>query len=217
MPKVRVHGFGVSVDGYSAGPNQDLQHPLGVGAEKIFEWFFPTHVFQSMHGSGEGEKGVDNDIAAKGFENVGAWILGRNMFGPIRGKWPDENWKGWWGDEPPYHVPAFVLTHYPREPIVMKGGTTFYFVTDGIHSALEQAKAAAGAKDVRIGGGVSTVRAYLREGLIDEMHLAVGRVLMGNGEHLFRDMDLPVLGYQVEKTVIGERATHVLIRKAAVR
>ncbi len=217
MPKVRVHGFGVSLDGYSAGPNQDLENPLGVGGHRIFDWFFPTQIFQSMHGKGEGEKGIDNDMAAKGFENVGAWILGRNMFGPIRGEWPDENWKGWWGDEPPYHVPAFVLTHYPRDPIVMKGGTTFYFITDGIHSALEKARAAAGAKDVRIGGGVSTVRAYLRERLIDEMHLAASPALMGNGEHLFRDMDLPVLGYEVEKTVRGERATHVLIRKAAVR
>jgi dihydrofolate reductase len=215
MPKLRVQAFSVSLDGYSAGPNQDLQNPLGVGGGAIFEWFFRTDMFQRMHGAGEGkgEKGIDNQMAEKGFENVGAWILGRNMFGPIRGPWPDGNWKGWWGDEPPYHVPAFVLTHHARDPIVMKGGTTFYFVTDGIHSALEKAKAAAGAKDVRLGGGVATVREYLRERLIDEMHLAVRPVLLGGGENLFRDMDLPVLGYEVEKSVAGERANHVFIRK----
>ncbi|HLX22480.1 MAG TPA: dihydrofolate reductase family protein [Usitatibacter sp.] len=217
MPKVRVQSFGVSLDGYSAGPNQDLQNPLGVGGGAIFEWFFPTDVFQRMHGTGAGEKGIDNGMALKGFENVGAWILGRNMFGPVRGPWPDESWKGWWGDEPPYHVPTFVLTHHARDPIEMKGGTTFHFVTDGIQSALEKARAAAGEKDVRIGGGVGTVRQYLRERLIDEMHLAVRPVLLGNGENLFRDIDLPVLGYEVEKSVTGERATHVFIRKIPVR
>jgi dihydrofolate reductase len=215
MPKLRVQAFSMSLDGYSAGPNQDLQNPLGVGGGKIFEWFFSTDVFQRMHGAGQGkgEKGIDNAMAEKGFENMGAWILGRNMFGPIRGPWPDDSWKGWWGEEPPYHVPTFVLTHHARDPIMMKGGTTFYFVTDGIQSALEKARAAAGAKDIRLGGGVSTVRQYLRERLIDEIHLAVRPVLLGGGENLLRDMDLPVLGYDVEKSVAGERATHVFIRK----
>ena len=167
-----------------------------------------------MHGGeGGGETGIDNEMAAKGFENIGAWILGRNMFGPVRGPWPDENWKGWWGDEPPYHVPVFVLTHHARAPLEMKGGTTFHFVTDGIQAALEQAKAAAGTKDVRLGGGVATIRQYLRERLIDEMHLAVRPVLLGNGENLFRDIDMPVLGYEVERSVAGERATHVVLRR----
>src|SRR5437868_5050606 len=169
MSKLRVAGLGVSLDGYGAGPDQSLDNPLGVGGPDIMGWFFPTNVFRSMHGAGEGETGRDNEMALRGFDNMGAWILGRNMFGPVRGPWPDESWRGWWGDEPPYHVPTFVLTHYPREPLVMRGGTTFHFVSDGIESALEQARAAAGGKDVRIGGGVATVRQYLRAGLIDEL------------------------------------------------
>ena len=214
MSLVRVHNFSVSLDGYGAGPNQDLENPLGAGGPKLMEWFFATHVWKSMHGiEGGGEKGIDNEIAAKGFENIGAWILGRNMFGPIRGPWPDGNWKGWWGDEPPYHVPVFVLTHHARAPIEMKGGTTFHFVTDGIQSALGKAKAAAGTKDVRLGGGVATIREYLRERLVDEMHLAVRPVLLGSGENLFRDIDMPVLGYEVERSVAGERATHVFLRR----
>jgi dihydrofolate reductase len=212
--KVKVLCFGTSLDGYSAGPNQDLQNPLGVGGPAIFEWFFRTDVFQRMHGSGQGEKtSVDNKIAERGFENIGAWILGRNMFGPVRGPWPDESWKGWWGDEPPYHVPAFVLTHHPRPVLRMKGGTDFHFVTDGIASALAQAKAAAGGRDVRIGGGVSTVRQFLQASLVDEMHVAVGPVFMGAGENLWHGLDLRALGYEVAEVIPGERATHVMIRK----
>ena len=213
MTKVRVQNFAVSLDGYGAGPDQDLQNPLGVRGPEMFQWFFPTRVFRAMQGQAEGETGVDNAIAEKGFENVGAWILGRNMFGPVRGPWPDESWRGWWGEEPPYHVPTFVLTHHPRKPLRMKGGTEFIFVTDGVHSALEQAKRAAGGKDVRIGGGVSTVRQFLQARLIDELHLAMGPALMGRGENLFRDLDLHALGYECTKTVAGERATHLFLAK----
>jgi dihydrofolate reductase len=214
--KIKVHGFAISLDGYSAGPNQDLQNPLGVGGPAIFEWFFPTRVFQRMHGNSDtGETGVDNQIAERGFENMGAWILGRNMFGPVRGTWPDESWKGWWGDEPPYHVPAFVLTHHARPVLRMKGGTDFHFVTDGIESALAQAKAAAGGRDVRIGGGVATVRQFLQAGLIDEMHLAVRPVFLGAGENLWHGLDMRALGYEIAETIPGERATHVMVRKRA--
>ena len=213
MAKVRVQCFGISLDGYSAGPDQSLENPLGKRGPEIMAWFFPTRVFQKMHGQGDGETGVDNSMAEESFRNVGAWILGRNMFGPVRGPWPDESWKGWWGDEPPYHVPAFVLTHHARKPLEMKGGTTFHFVTDGIHSALEQARRAAAGKDVRIGGGVATVRQYLQARLIDELHLAVSSVLIGAGEHLWAGLDLPALGYECHKTVAGENATHVFLRK----
>jgi dihydrofolate reductase len=214
--KIKVHGFAISLDGYSAGPNQDLQNPLGVGGPAIFEWFFPTRVFQRMHGGpDQGETGVDNQIAERGFDNMGAWILGRNMFGPVRGPWPDESWKGWWGDEPPYHVPAFVLTHHARPMLRMKGGTDFHFVTDGIQSALAQAKAAAGDRDVRIGGGVATVRQFLQAGLIDEMHLAVRPVFLGAGENLWQGLDMRALGYEIAETIQGERATHVMVRKRA--
>lgn len=212
MSKLRAH-FGISVDGFGAGPRQDLENPLGVRGTEIMEWFFPTDVFKSMHGVGEGEKGVDNAIALRGFENFGAWILGRNMFGPVRGPWPDESWKGWWGDDPPYHVPTFVLTHHARDPIVMKGGTTFHFVTDGIHAALARAREAAGGKDVRVGGGVSTIRQYLQAGLIDELNLSVRPVLIGEGEALFHGLDLSALGYQVVERVDGERAVHLTLRK----
>ena len=214
MSKLRAH-FGISVDGFGAGPRQDLENPLGVRGTEIMEWFFPTDVFKSMHGVGEGEKGVDNAIALRGFENFGAWILGRNMFGPVRGPWPDESWKGWWGDDPPYHVPTFVLTHHARDPIVMKGGTTFHFVTDGIHAALARAREAAGGKDVRVGGGVSTIRQYLQAGLIDELNLSVRPVLIGEGEALFHGLDLSALGYQVVERVDGERAVHLKMEKAA--
>jgi dihydrofolate reductase len=179
------------------------------------EWFFPTRVFCKMHGQGEGETGIDNGMAEQGFEGIGAWILGRNMFGPMRGPWPDESWKGWWGEEPPYHTPVFVLTHHARAPLKMKGGTEFRFVTEGIHAALEQAKKAAGGKDVRLGGGVATVRQYLQAGLIDELHLAVRPVLMGAGENLWQGLDMHALGYECWKSVAGERATHVFLRKRA--
>jgi dihydrofolate reductase len=213
MSKVRVLSFGVSMDGYGAGPHQSLDHPLGVGGPEIMGWFHPTRVFQTMYGNGQGETGVDNDMAELGFRGVGAWILGRNMFGPIRGPWPDENWKGWWGDEPPYHVPVFVLTHHARPPVKMAGGTEFRFVTDGIHSALQQAKAAAGDLDVRIGGGVSTIRQYLQARLIDDLHLAIRPVILGQGEHFWKDLDLPALGYQCAEFRMGARAMHVILRK----
>jgi dihydrofolate reductase len=213
MAKVVVRSFGVSLDGYGAGPDQDLQNPLGVRGPEIMGWFFPTRVFQAMHGQGEGETGVDNRIAEQGFRNVGAWILGRNMFGPVRGPWPDESWRGWWGEEPPYHVPAFVLTHHARKPLPMKGGTTFHFVTDGIHAALAQARAAAGDRDVRIGGGVATVRQFLQARLIDELHLALRPVLLGAGESLLAGIDARALGYEVAESVAGERATHMFLRK----
>jgi dihydrofolate reductase len=213
MAKLRVQSFGLSLDGYSAGPNQSQQHPLGVNGPELMEWFFHTRVWRDMHGQGGGETGVDNSMAEQGFNGIGAWILGRNMFGPIRGPWPDESWKGWWGEEPPYHVPVFVLTHYARAPLKMKGGTTFHFVTDGIHAALDQAKAAAGDRDVRLGGGVATVRQYLQARLIDELHLALRPVLLGAGEALFAGLDLRALGYECVKSVAGERATHMLLRK----
>src|SRR5690349_15501715 len=189
MPKLRVSSFAVSLDGYGAGPSQDLDNPLGVGGIALMEWFFPTKTWQHMHGNAGGETGVDDQIARQGLEGIGAWILGRNMFGPVRGPWLDESWKGWWGDEPPYHVPTFVLTHHARAPILMKGGTEFRFVTDGIHSALKQARVAAGTGDIRLGGGVATIRQFLRAGLIDELHLAIRPILLGRGEALFEGLD----------------------------
>ncbi len=213
MSKVRVQSFAVSLDGYGAGPNQSLENPLGVDGPDLMQWFFPTRVWRSMQGLDGGETGLDNDFAERAMSGIGAWILGRNMFGPIRGPWPDESWKGWWGDEPPYHTPVFVLTRYARAPLPMAGGTEFRFVTDGIESALDQARKAAGERDIRIGGGVQTVREYLRAGLIDEMHLAVRPILLGRGEALWRDIDLRALGYEVTESVKGERATHVFIRK----
>jgi dihydrofolate reductase len=213
MSKVRVHSFAISIDGYGAGPGQGLETPLGVNGPELMEWFFHTRVWRRMHGHADGETGVDNDIAEQGFSGIGAWILGRNMFGPIRGPWPDESWKGWWGDEPPYHTPVFVLTHHSRPPLRMKGDTEFRFVTDGIHAALEQAKASANGRDVRVGGGVSTIRQYLQAGLIDNVHLAVRPVLLGSGEHLLHGINLRSLGYECTKHVAGERATHVFLSK----
>ena len=214
MSKVRVQSVGVSIDGFAAGARQSLENPLGVRGPELMEWFFGTNVWKTTHGLGEGERGTDNAMAEEGFTNIGAWILGRNMFGPVRGPWPDDSWKGWWGDEPPYHVPTFVLTHHAREPIPMKGGTTFHFVTDGVESALLQAKAAARDQDVRIGGGASTLRQFLRARLIDEMHLAVRPVILGEGEALFQGLDLRALGYEVARSVQGERAMHVMLKRA---
>lgn len=213
MSKLRVQCFGISLDGYAAGPNQDLKNPLGVGGPQLMEWFFPTRSFRKMQKQDGGETGVDDTMAAQGFEGIGAWILGRNMFGPIRGKWPDDKWKGWWGDEPPYHTPVFVLTHHARAPLKMAGGTEFFFVTKGIHEALKLAKEAAGPLDVRLGGGVATVRQYLKEGLIDELHLAVMPLVLGSGENLWSGLDACDLGYQAAERVVGERATHVFLRK----
>jgi dihydrofolate reductase len=208
-----VSSFSVSIDGFGAGARQDLQNPLGVRGPKMFSWFFQTEVWNKMQGESGGGQGVDNQMAERAFENVGAWILGRNMFGPVRGPWPDESWKGWWGDEPPYHVPVFVLTHHARKPLAMQGGTTFHFVTDGAESALKRAREAAAGKDVRVGGGASTIRQYLVAGQIDEMHLAMSPVLMGEGEHLFAGMNLQQLGYHVARSVAGENATHIFIEK----
>jgi dihydrofolate reductase len=213
MTKVKVAAFSISLDGYGAGPDQTLKEPLGKRGEELHTWIFPTKMFQKMYGKGEGTEGVDNDFANRSFDNLGAWILGRNMFGPIRGQWPNDEWKGWWGEEPPYHVPVFVLTNHPREPLVMKGGTTFYFITDGIESALDKAKKAANGKDIRIGGGVSTIRQYLQAGHIDEMHLAVSPIMLGTGEHLFAGIDLPRLGFNGIKTTYGNGAAHVILNK----
>jgi dihydrofolate reductase len=213
MSKLRVQSFAVSLDGYAAGPHQDLQNPLGARGPELMEWFFPTRVFQTMHGHGDGETGVDNAMAEQGFVGVGAWILGRNMFGPVRGPWPDDSWRGWWGEEPPYHVPVFVLTHHARPPLTMRGGTVFHFVTDGIHAALEQARNAADGRDVRIGGGTAIVRQYLRAGLIDELHLAVRPIVLGSGENLWQGVDAAALGYECTRHVAGERAMHVFLRR----
>jgi dihydrofolate reductase len=213
MSKLCVRSFGVAIDGYGAGPNQDLEHPLGVNGAELMEWAFHTRVFRRMHGDTDGESGADNEMAELGFHNIGAWILGRNMFGPVRGPWPDESWRGWWGEEPPYHTKVFVLTHHPRSPLLMKGGTEFHFVTDGVHAALERARAAAGGRDVRLGGGVATIRQYLSAGLVDELHLAMRPVLIGSGEHLLNGLDLRAMGYECVRQVVGERATHVFLRR----
>jgi dihydrofolate reductase len=215
VSKLRVQSFAISIDGYGAGPRQDLQNPLGVHGPELMEWFFETRIWRRMHGQEGGETGIDNEMAEQGFARIGAWILGRNMFGPVRGPWPDDTWKGWWGDEPPYHTPVFVLTHHPRPPLRMAGGTDFHFVTDGIHAALAQARAAAGGRDVRVGGGVATIRQYLSARLLDELHLAVRPVLLGSGEHLLGGLDLRALGYECVRQVAGERVTHVFLRKLA--
>lgn len=205
-----VRSFTVSLDGYGAGPDQTLQSPLGAGGEALHGWLTGTRTFKTLFGQEGGTTGPDDDMAARGFENIGAWILGRNMFGPVRGPWPDESWRGWWGEEPPYHCQVFVLTHHPRPPLVMKG-TTFHFVTDGIAAALDRARVAAGDKDVRLGGGVATIRQYAEARLIDEMHLAVSPVLLGAGESLFAGLDLPKLGYRVRECITTPKATHVVL------
>jgi len=216
MSKVRVAAFSVSLDGFGAGPHQTLEAPLGVGGEALHEWFFPTRTFKKMVGGGaDGSTDADDRFAARSFENVGAWILGRNMFGPVRGPWPDESWKGWWGPNPPYHVPVFVLTHHARPPLEMEGGTVFHFVTDGAEAALRRAKEAAAGKDVRIGGGVSTIRQYLQAGLIDKMHLAVSPVLLGSGESLLDGLDMPALGWRVTERVGTAQALHVVMARTA--
>ncbi len=230
--KLKVLCFGVSADGYSAGPNQSLDHPLGVGGTGLMEWFFPTRIFQRMHnpessgamglenasdqltGQEHGKAGIDNDFAERSFENIGAWIMGRNMFGPIRGAWPNDDWKGWWGDNPPYHCDVFVLTHHAAAPLPMEGGTTFHFVTEGIEAAWRRAMAAANGKDVRVGGGAATVRAYLRAGLVDELHLAQSPVLLGSGESLFSGLDLPSLGYRCVKSVPSIKTTHLVLARS---
>lgn len=213
MSKLRVWGFSISIDGFAAGPTQSMENPLGVGGRQLHEWAFPTRTFQRMFGNEGGTTGADDNFALRGFDNVGAWIMGRNMFGPFRGPWLDEAWKGWWGDNPPYHTSVFVLTRHPRAPLVMEGGTTFEFVTDGIHAALEKATSAANGKDIRLGGGVATIRQYLRAGLIDEIHLALAPVLLGSGEHLLCDIDLLQLGFRCTEHVSTPKATHVVLTR----
>jgi dihydrofolate reductase len=213
MPKLRVHTFAISLDGYGAGPDQGLTNPLGKGGTAMHQWFYPTRTFQRMFGKGEGTTGIDDEFAARGFENIGAWIMGRNMFGPIRGPWPDDTWKGWWGKNPPYHVPVFVLTHHARPSVEMEGGTVFHFVTSGIEAALERAREAAGDRDIRIGGGASTIRQYLSAGLVDQMYFVIAPILLGSGESLLAGLDLPRLGYDVTEFVPSEKATYVVVTK----
>ena len=213
MSKVRVGGFGVSLDGFAAGPNQSLEQPLGVRGPELFQWFFPTRTFRAMQGKTDGSSGPDDDFARRAMAGFGAFIIGRNMFGPLRGEWPDEQWKGWWGDDPPYHAPTFVLTHHPRPSLEMQGGTVFHFVTQGIHAALHRARLAAGEKDIKIGGGADTVRQYLRAGQVDEMHLAVAPVVLGEGEPLFAGLDLRALGYRTTEHVPTANATHIVLTR----
>ena len=216
MTRVRVASFSISIDGFGAGPDQSLENPLGFGGAQLHAWAFPTRSFRErVLGAEGGTTGLDDDFAARGFENVGAWILGRNMFGPLRGPWPDESWRGWWGEDPPYHVPVFVLTHHARPSLEMEHGTTFHFVTGGIHEALEWAREAAGEKDVRLGGGPATIRQYLRAGLVDELHLAISPVLLGSGEPLLEGIDLRSLGFTCTRHAASERATHVVLERAA--
>ncbi len=213
MSRMRVHCFAISIDGYGAGPDQDLANPIGVGGIALHDWIFATRTFKRTHGGEGGTTGIDDDFAARGFAGIGAWILGRNMFGPIRGPWPDDVWKGWWGDNPPFHTPVFVLTHHPRPSIIMAGGTVFHFIADGIRAALERATDAANGQDIRLGGGVATIRQYLCEGLIDELHLAIAPVLLGSGEHLLTGIELPKLGYHLSEHVATENCTHVVLTK----
>lgn len=215
MSKVKVAAFSVSLDGFAAGPDQSIENPLGRRGEELHGWVFPTQMFQKMYGKGKGTEGTDNDFAERSFENIGGWIMGRNMFGPVRGRWPDEEWKGWWGENPPYHVPVFVLTNHPRASLTMKGGTVFHFITDGIEAALERARSAANGKDIRIGGGTSTVRQFLRAGLIDEMHLAFSPVFLGSGENLFAGIDLLQFGFNEKETRQGKGALHVILKKTS--
>jgi dihydrofolate reductase len=217
MSKVVVNCFAISLDGYGAGPRQSLDHPLGVGGEALHQWFYPTRTFQAMFGAQEGTTGLDDDYARRGMENLGAWILGRNMFSPNRGGWGDESWKGWWGDNPPYHVPVFVLTHHPRKPLEMAGGTTFHFVTGGPEEALRRAREVSGEKDIRIGGGAATIRQYLGARLVDEMHLAVSPVLLGSGEPLLSGLDLPALGYGVVEHASSEAALHIVLKRGEAK
>jgi dihydrofolate reductase len=213
MTQVRVEGFIISLDGYGAGPNQDTEHPLGVGGEELHRWLLQTRTLQQIHAGKDGTTGTDDDFAARGFRNIGACILGRNMFGPVRGPWPDMNWKGWWGNNPPYHVPVFVLTHHARPPLQMEGNTTFYFVTGGHIEALDRAREAAHGMDIRIGGGASTIQQYLRAGLIDELHIAITPILLGSGERLFEGVDMVAQGYRCVEHVASEKATHIVLRR----
>jgi dihydrofolate reductase len=211
--KLRLESFTISLDGYGAGPNQDLGNPLGVGGTSLHEWAFSTRTFRQMFGQEGGTTDVDDSFAARGFENIGSWIMGRNMFAPIRGPWPDDTWEGWWGDTPPYHCDVFVLTNHPRASFAMNGGTTFHFITDGIDVAVKRATEAARGKDIRLGGGVATVRQFLRQRLIDEMHIAISPILLGSGERLFDDIDSPRLGYSCIQHVSTANAMHVVLAR----
>ncbi|HSW16835.1 MAG TPA: dihydrofolate reductase family protein [Ramlibacter sp.] len=215
MTRVRVESFTMSIDGFGAGPDQGVANPLGVGGEALHDWVVSTRSWRQMHGMEGGASGIDDDFAARSSKNIGAWIMGKNMFGPIRGPWPDTNWKGWWGDKPPFHVPVFVLSHHARPPLQMEGNTSFHFITGGIHEALDQARKAANGMDVRIGGGPDTVQQYLRAGLIDELHIAIAPVLLGAGERLFEGVDLPALGYECAEFVASDKATHLVLRRQA--
>jgi dihydrofolate reductase len=214
MARVRVAGFALSIDGFGAGPEQSTKDPLGKRGMELHQWLYGTKMFHAMTGQSGGMDGIDEDYATRAMAGFGAHIIGRNMFGPVRGKWPDDSWKGWWGDNPPFHAPVFVLTHYPRSPITMEGGTTFHFVTEGIEAALDLAKSAAGACDVKIGGGVATVRQYLEAGVIDELQLAISPVVFGRGEVLFPGIDLSSFGYRVTEYAASERAMHVVLSKS---
>jgi dihydrofolate reductase len=213
MTKIKVAGFGVSIDGFSAGIDQSLDHAFGVHGEELSLWLYQTRTFRQMSGEEGGETGPDDRFAQRAMGGFGAFILGRNMFGPVRGEWPDDQWKGWWGENPPYHAPTFVLTHHPRPPIEMLGETTFHFVTDGIEAALQNAREAAGTKDIKIGGGVNTIRQYVQAGHVDEIHLAVAPIVLGQGEPLFSGLDLRALGYRTVEHVPTERATHIVLAK----
>ena len=214
MSKLRVESFTISLDGFGAGPDQDINNPLGVGGTSLHGWLIPTQTIQKkLFGSDSGETGIDDEFAARGFQNIGAWILGRNMFGPVRGPWPDESWRGWWGENPMYHVSVFVLTNYPRPPLVMDGGTTFYFVTEGAVVALDRAREAAAGRDVRVGGGVNVIQQYLSHRLIDEMHIAISPVRLGRGERLFAGVNLPALGYACVRHEATPRATHLILSR----
>ncbi len=214
MTRVRVESFSISLDGYGAGPDQGIDNPLGIGGTDLHQWAFPTRTFQrALFGGDGGETGMDDEFAARGFRNIGAWILGRNMFGPVRGPWPDMSWKGWWGDNPPYHVPVFILTHHARPAIEMEGGTVFHFITGGIHEALDRARGAANGMDIRIGGGPQTIQQYLRANLIDELHVAIVPVVLGGGERLFEGVDLRSSGYECVQFAASEKATHAVLRR----
>ena len=217
MTRLIVHSFTISLDGYGAGPRQSVENPLGVGGEDLHDWLVNTRTFKRMQGREGGDTGIDEEFAARGMTGIGAWIMGRNMFGPIRGPWPDESWRGWWGKNPPYHTPVFVLTHYERPPLEMEGGNVFHFVTEGIHAALERARAEAGHLDIRLLGGAATIRQYLQAGLVDEMHLPVSPLLLGSGEHLLAGLDLPALGYHVREQVASPDAMHVVVEKRSSR
>jgi dihydrofolate reductase len=213
LTKLLVHSFSISIDGFGAGPNQSVEEPLGIGGEVLHDWLVATKMFRQMYGDEGGTTGKDDEFAVRGFENIGAWIMGRNMFGPVRGPWPDNNWKGWWGDNPPYHSEVFVLTNHPRESVDMDGGTTFHFITDGIHAALERAREAANGKDIRLLGGVATIRQYLEAGLIDELHIAISPILLGSGEHLFANIDTLALGYKCTQQAATDAAFHCVLTK----